>query len=220
MTQIEFKNVCKRFSEKRVALYDVNFKVKKGDFVFLVGKTGAGKTTVLRHIYMELFPDEGDVLWEGVSTRKMRKSEILKVRRKMGIIFQDLKLLLNRTVSENIEFVLRLSGEKEVKPRIWQVLHNVGIVGEAQVIAGELSRGELQRLAVARAIVTSPEILLADEPFGNINKDDAIEILKILMDFNSSGSTVIIATHNVELLGEVKKKRVIEINEGRIINEY
>ncbi|HHF53549.1 MAG TPA: ATP-binding cassette domain-containing protein [candidate division WOR-3 bacterium] len=220
MAQIEFKNVYKRFSEKRVALYDVNFKVEKGDFVFLVGKTGAGKTTILRHIYMELFPDEGSVLWEGVSTRKMRKSEILKVRRKMGIIFQDLKLLLNRTVSENIEFVLRLSGEKEVKPRIWQVLHNVGIVGEAQVVAGELSRGELQRLAVARAIVTNPEILLADEPFGNINKDDAIEILKILMDFNSSGSTVIIATHNVELLEEVKKKRVIEIDEGRIINEY
>jgi len=220
MTQIEFKNVSKRFSEKRIALYDVNIKVKKGDFIFLVGKTGAGKTTVLRHIYMELLPDEGEVLWEGVSTRRMRKSEILKVRRKMGIIFQDLKLLLNRTVSENIEFVLRLSGEKEVKPRIWQVLHNVGIVGEAQVIAGELSRGELQRLAVARAIVTNPEILLADEPFGNINKDDAIEILKILTDFNSSGSTVIIATHNVELLGEVKKKRVIEIDEGRIVNEY
>ena len=197
----------------------VNLEVRNGEFVYLVGPTGAGKSSVLKMIYMEEFPDEGYVLVDEYSSQDIRDKEIPKLRRKLGIIFQDFKLLEDRDVFENIAFVLRVTGARtrDIKKKTLRALGKVGLSHKSRKMPDELSGGEQQRVAIARAIVNDPFILLADEPTGNLDPKTAVEILNLLDKLNARGTAVLMATHNYELVNNTSK-RIVSIKNGRTLN--
>ena len=197
----------------------VNLEVRNGEFVYLVGPTGAGKSSVLKLIYMEEFPDEGYVLVDEYSSQDIRDKEIPHLRRKLGIIFQDFKLLEDRDVFENIAFVLRVTGARtrDIKKKTLRALGEVGLSHKSRKMPDELSGGEQQRVAIARAIVNDPFILLADEPTGNLDPKTAVEILNLLDKLNARGTAVLMATHNYELVNNTSK-RIVSIKNGRTLN--
>ena len=197
----------------------VNLEVRNGEFVYLVGPTGAGKTSVLKLIYMEEFPDEGYVLVDEYSSQDIRDREIPHLRRKLGIIFQDFKLLEDRDVFENVAFALRVTGArtKYIKKKTLKALGEVGLSHKSRKMPGELSGGEQQRVAIARAIINEPFILLADEPTGNLDPKTAVEILNLLDKQNARGTAVLMATHNYELVNNTSK-RIVSIKNGRTLN--
>ncbi|TDI91901.1 MAG: cell division ATP-binding protein FtsE [Caldithrix sp.] len=197
----------------------VNLEVRNGEFVYLVGPTGAGKTSVLKLIYMEEFPDEGYVLVDEYSSQDIRDKEIPYLRRKLGIIFQDFKLLEDRDVFENVAFVLRVTGarSRDIKKKTLRALGEVGLSHKSRKMPEELSGGEQQRVAIARAIVNEPFILLADEPTGNLDPKTAVEILSLLDKLNARGTAVLMATHNYELVNNTSK-RIVSIKNGRTLN--
>lgn len=197
----------------------INLEVRNGEFVYLVGPTGAGKSTVLKLIYMEEFPDDGYVIVDEYSSQDITEREIPHLRRKLGIIFQDFKLLEDRDVFENVAFALRVTGTrtKDIKKRTLKALAEVGLSHKSRKMPGELSGGEQQRVAIARAIVNDPFILLADEPTGNLDPKTAIEILNILDKLNARGTAVLMATHNYELVNNTSKK-IVSIKNGRTLN--
>ncbi len=217
---IEFRNVTKIFQKNWYALKDINLTIKKGEFVYIVGPSGAGKSTLLRHIYFDLFPDKGDVIVAGFSSLVVRKQDIPGIRRKIGVIFQDFKLLKDKNVFENVAFALEVTGtpRRKIKEMVLNALGEVGISHKRHAFPYQLSGGEQQKVAIARAIVREPVILLADEPTGNIDVEGSQEILNILKEINTKGTVIVIATHQLDLIKKYPR-RVIKIEEGCIVED-
>jgi cell division transport system ATP-binding protein len=198
---IQFSHVTKSYGDSCEALTDVSFFIDKGEFVFLTGASGAGKTTLLKHIYMEEFPTKGQVFVGGYDSKYMRNRDIPLLRRKLGIVFQDFRLLADRNVFENVAFALRVTGrrERQVKRKVFEVLALTGLSHKCAYNPLQLSGGEQQRVCIARAIVNDPWIVLADEPTGNLDMGVSKEIMLLFQKINSWGTTVIMATHDVYL---------------------
>lgn len=215
-SMISFKNVSKRFGSI-TALNNVSFEVKKGDFVFVTGPSGSGKTTLLKLILGELSPDSGDILIDGQNISNYKKSELPFYRQKIGTVFQDFKVLPERTVAENVEVALAVIGlpESQWQERVKHVLKLVGVDKRANLFPSQLSGGELQRVSLARALVVNPILLLADEPTGNLDWETSDSIMKLLDKISEEGKTVIMATHNMEIVKKYKK-RVIHVVSGSI----
>lgn len=212
--------VWKTFSGGIHALREVNIQINKGDFVFLVGPSGAGKSTLIKLIYREEMPSQGRVLVGGKDVTKLRPREVPFLRRRIGMVFQDYKLLPDKTVYENIAFALQVTGTArgQIQPRVRHVLALVGLGSKLRSWPGELSGGEQQRVALARAMVRDPAIILADEPTGNLDPVTSREIVGLLEDINRLGSTVVIATHAQDLVNSMRK-RVIELAGGRVVRD-
>jgi cell division transport system ATP-binding protein len=205
---------------KLPALSDVSFTVDKGEFVVLSGASGAGKTTLLRLLYADEQASDGEIEVAGFNVTGLRRSEVPLLRRSLGIVFQDAKLLSGRTVFENIAFVLRVLGtpRREITPKAFQALKAVGLSSRAQAYPAQLSQGEAQRAALARAIVKSPALLLADEPTGNLDDEMASEILDLIKDIWSRGTTVLFATHQTRLATQLKR-RTLRLESGVLIKD-
>ncbi len=221
MQVIRFTGVTKSYGKGAPALKDVGFSLKKGEFLFLTGPSGAGKTTLLRLIYMGMRPTDGEVRVSGYSSSKIHRREIPHLRRRLGIIFQDFRLLKNRTARENVAFALEVTGASRsaVGPKVQRTLNAVGLGRKADRFPNELSGGEQQRVAIARALVNDPFILLADEPTGNLDTKTSLEILRILREINSLGMAVLLATHDYTLLTEYPEARVLHLVEGALVSD-
>jgi len=217
---IELVNVVKEYDNGTLALDGVDLKIENGEFVFLVGTSGAGKTTITRLIMREENVTSGNIYLYGEDITQITHKEIPYLRRNMGVVFQDFRLLQDRTVYENVEFALRIVGasKKEIRRRVPVVLNQVGLSNKAKAFPSELSGGEQQRVALARALVNNPSILIADEPTGNLNPDTAMEIMELFENINAMGTTIIMATHAKEIV-DTMKKRVVEISDGKIVRD-
>jgi cell division transport system ATP-binding protein len=220
---IRLARVSKVFGEgpgRVPALSDISFTVDKGEFAVLSGASGAGKTTLLRLLYRDERPTEGEIEVAGFDVLALRRREIPQLRRSIGIVFQDAKLLAGRTVFENVAFVLRVLGtpRREITPRAFAALKAVGLSARAQAHPHQLSHGEAQRASLARAIVKSPALLLADEPTGNLDEDMAGEILDLIKDIWSRGTTVLFATHQAKMVA-VLKRRTLRLEGGLLVKD-
>jgi cell division transport system ATP-binding protein len=217
---LALKNVTKKYSNGKFALDDVSFEVSDGEFVFLVGPSGAGKSTAIRLLIQQEKPTSGDIFYNNLKVQKLRGSNLAKYRQELGIVFQDFKLLTARTVWENVAFVLEVSGKSNdhIKKSVEYVLDLVGLSDKKDSFPESLSGGEQQRVAIARAIVTEPKVLLADEPTGNLDRNNAWDIIQLLNKINNWGTTVIVATHDTEIVDSLNK-RVIAFEAGRAIRD-
>lgn len=217
---IDFKNVTKRYSNGTIGLQDATFKVNKGEFVFVVGPSGSGKSTLLKLILHEEVPTEGEVYVNGFAIHDMDRSEIPYLRRGLGVVFQDFRLLPNKTVYDNVSFAMQIveAQPRDIRRQVPVALALVGLSKKARVYPHQLSGGEQQRVALARAIVNNPSILIADEPTGNLDPDTSWEIMKLLDDINQRGTTVLVATHEKSIVDEMKK-RVMSLDYGRISHD-
>jgi cell division transport system ATP-binding protein len=218
---IVFEHVSKIFKNNWTALYDINLKINKGEFVFLVGPTGAGKSTLLKLIYCGDSASSGKLNVMSYPLHdSLSDAQITQLRRKIGIVFQDFKLLLDRTVYENIEFTLRVIGIRPllIPEIVTSALNKVGLYNRKDFYPYQLSGGEQQKIAIARAIAKNPEILLADEPTGNIDYKGSTEILRILKDIHFNGTTVLMATHD-HIMAETSKKRIVRLENGKILSD-
>jgi len=217
---VQLSSVSRLYGGAWPALTDVSLTVEKGDFVFVLGSTGAGKTTLLRLLYRQDLPDSGDVHVLGYRLNAIPQRDIPALRRRIGIIFQDFKLLAERTVYENLEFVLRCVGaDPAATPgRINETLNRLGIIHKKDSYPHQLSGGEQQKTSIARALVKEPELLLADEPTGNIDPRASADILNVLKDINYQGATVIMATHDADLAERTRRRRVT-LDAGRIVRD-
>jgi cell division transport system ATP-binding protein len=214
---ITFKNVSISFNGQTI-LDDVNFHISRGEFVSLVGETGIGKTTLLRIIYMDLFPETGMVIVGRFNSDTITKSEIPYLRRTLGVVFQDFKLLEDRNVFDNVAFALQVIGVKkvEIQKRVLRVLADVGLSHKRSSMPHELSGGEQQRVVIARALVNEPMIILADEPTGNLDPATASDILELLKQINSKGTAILLASHNYDLVRKSQSK-ILQLKDGSII---
>ena len=222
-SMIRLERVSKVFGDgpARVpALSEVSFHVNKGEFVVLRGISGAGKTTLLRLLYRDELASDGEIEVAGFDVGNMSRAEVPRLRRSIGIVFQDAKLLAGRTVFENVAFVLRVLGtpRREITPRAFGVLKSVGLSARAQAYPHQLSQGEAQRASLARAIVKSPALLLADEPTGNLDEDMAAEIFYVMKEIWSRGTTVLLATHQVRVAAQLKR-RTLCLEGGRLVKD-
>ena len=217
---IEFKHVSKTYDNGTNALRDVSITINDGEFVFIVGSSGAGKSTFLKIIMREQVPNSGTVLINGFNLNKMKKRDIPKFRRTMGIVFQDFRLIPNMTVYDNVAFAMRVIGakEKEIRKRVPYVLSLVGLTSKARQLPSQLSGGEQQRVALARALVNNAGIIIADEPTGNIDPEMSYEIVDLLNHINANGTTVVMVTHEHELVRRFNH-RVITINQGQVVSD-
>lgn len=217
---ISFQNVTKKYGSSIVAIEDINLEIGKGEFVFLVGPSGAGKSTLLRLLAREYLPTSGKILVDNVDITKLKSEAMPKYRRKVGFVFQDFKLLEDRTVLENVSLALevREKPEHEIAKEVERTLKLFEIWNRRNLFPRQLSGGEAQRTAIARAIIGKPEMLLADEPTGDLDPQTAWSVLHLLDEINSWGTTVIMATHNKEIV-DTKKKRVVSIKDGKIAND-
>lgn len=215
---IRFTKVFKAYPKGTLALKDVTFHVAKGEFLFLTGHSGAGKSTALRLIYAEELPTAGEVRISGFSTASLKPREIPKLRRRLGIVFQEFRLLEDRTAEENVAFALEVTGARRnvIAPKVTRVLAQVGLAAKALAYPRELSGGEQQRIGIARALVNDPLVLLADEPTGNIDERATRGIFQLLRDINASGTAVAMATHNLDLVRRASY-RTIELQEGAVV---
>jgi cell division transport system ATP-binding protein len=215
---IQIFHVAKKFGTK-AALDDINLRFQKGEFVFITGPSGAGKTTLLRLIFGAERPTEGQILINGINLNRINRSRLDPLRRKIGFIFQDFKLLLRKTVFQNVALALEVTGERPsiIRKKTRQVLRAVGLAKKEQAYPLQLSGGEQQRVAIARAIINDPLILLADEPTGNLDPDITREILLLFRTINLKGTTVVIATHSKELLKDTDQ-RIILLNKGKLVS--
>ncbi|MGB9695655.1 MAG: cell division ATP-binding protein FtsE [Ignavibacteria bacterium] len=197
---------------------DASATIQKGDFVFLVGETGIGKTTLLRLIYLDLFPKKGKIIFNSFNSSTIDKKEIPHLRRQIGIVFQDFKLMNDRPVFDNIATPLYITGHRkeEINKRVFQVASELGISSHLKEIPYDLSGGEQQRVAIARAIVNNPPLLIADEPTGNLDPFVGANIIKLLLEINSRGTTAIIATHNFEIVRRHSEKRILQIKDKKL----
>ena len=216
---IQFINVTKMYSELR-ALDNVSFQITTGEMVFIVGPSGAGKSTIMRLLYREEKPTSGQVFVSSVDVSRLPNNQTPILRRKMGIIFQDFKLLPNKTSFENIAYPLFAIGmdQDEIRKRVHGALKVVGLTNKAKDFPKNLSGGEQQRIGIARAIVQGPALLIADEPTGNLDPITSMEIFQLLEKINQRGTTVLIATHNKQMVDQMKK-RVINLNSGRMLSD-
>ena len=217
---IEFPDVTKSYSVGTQALKGVTMQIEDGEFAFLVGPNGSGKSTIIKLITGELRPTSGSVHVNGYSLERIRKREVPYLRRTVGVVFQDFRLIANKTVYENVAFVMRAIGarEREIRERVPYVLELVGLDTKTRRHPGELSGGEQQRLAIARALVNNPSTIIADEPTGNLDPARSLEIMSLLAEINNLGTTMLVVTHEKELVERIPK-RVIAINDGRIISD-
>ncbi len=214
---IRLFNVSKRYGGK-LALKDITLDIEQGEFIFISGPSGAGKSTLLKVLYLAEKVSEGQILIEGMNLARISSSRLPLLRRRFGMVFQDFKLIPNRTVYENVALVLEAAGEKPsyIKKKVMQVLRTVGMDKKIKALPPTLSGGEQQRVAVARAVVGDPSIILADEPTGSLDTKSAQAILDFLMEYHKKGATVLIASHNLHLLESTVRGRNVEINEGTI----
>ena len=217
---IELTNVVKTYDIGTKALRGVSMKIEDGEFVFLVGPSGSGKSTIIKLLTAELAPTEGCVNVNGFQLEKIRSRAIPYLRRTLGVIFQDFRLIENKTVYDNVAFAMRVIGasEKEIKKRVPYVLELVGLENKGRRLPNELSGGEQQRVAIARALVNNPSVIIADEPTGNVDPARSLEIMMLLEQINALGTTVMVVTHEKELVNRFTK-RVVAINEGLIISD-
>ena len=217
---IKFQNITKIYNPNTVAIDNVSFKIEKKEFVSIVGRSGAGKTTLVKLLMAEEKPTKGRVFFEGQDVHKIKKGKLPLLRRKMGAIFQDYKLLPSKTAYENIAYVLEVIGEPdlEIKRDVFQVLEVVGLAEKAHNFPRELSGGECQRIAIARALIHRPDVLLADEPTGNLDPYHTRDILNLLLKINENGTTVILSTHNKEIINSLGR-RVITLEKGKLIRD-
>ena len=215
---IKFTDVTKDYAKTGAALQHVSFHVKKGEFAFLTGHSGAGKSTVLKLIYADELPTSGQVQVSGFQTHSMNRKEIPRIRRRVGIIFQDFRLLEDRTAEENIAFALEVTGAKRsvIAPKVVRVLSQVGLAAKARAYPNELSGGEQQRIAIARALVNDPFVLLGDEPTGNLDERATRGIFQLLRDINANGTAVLMATHDLDLVRGTSY-RTIELQDGAVV---
>jgi len=217
---IQFTNVSKIYPNGARALIDINLNIGKGEFVFLVGPSGAGKSTLIRLLYREEIPTRGQVIINGKNLVRLRDREVPYHRRNVGVVFQDFKLLPNKTVLENVAFALEVIGvsRREVQRRSREIINIVGLSTKEKAFSHQLSGGEQQRVCVARAIINNPALLIADEPTGNLDHDTAWGIMDLLNNINKLGTTVIMATHAREIVNTMQK-RVIAIEDGRMVRD-
>ncbi|MBO1001555.1 cell division ATP-binding protein FtsE [Pseudogracilibacillus auburnensis] len=217
---ITMKNVHKTYSNGVTAVNGINVEIDRGEFVYIVGPSGAGKSTFIRLIYREEKPTKGEIMIKGIKTAEMKNRDVPLLRRDIGVVFQDFKLLPKLTVYENVAFALEVIEEvpDKIRERVMEVLDLVGLKNKARSIPDELSGGEQQRVAIARAIANRPNIVIADEPTGNLDPDTSWTIMRILEEINARGTTVIMATHSQEIVNTIKK-RVIAIENGIIVRD-
>ena len=217
---IEFRNVSKIYDTGTKAVKNANFLIEKGEFCFLVGSSGSGKSTLIKLILKEEEPTSGNIIINGKDTTFLKQSRVPYLRRSMGIVFQDFRLLPDKTVYENVAFAMYIvkATPRHIRRQVPMVLSLVGLSGKAKMYPNELSGGEQQRVSLARAIVNNPTVLIADEPTGNLDPKTAKEIMELLDDINKAGTTVLMATHAKEIVDSMKK-RVLEIEGGEIIRD-
>lgn len=217
---VELKKVSKKYSNGTVALRDINLKIEKGDFVFIVGSSGSGKSTLMKLLLKEEEVTEGEVFVIGHKVSSMTRDQVPYLRRSLGIVFQDFRLLPNKSVYENVAYAMHIveAQPKEIRRQVPMVLALVGLSRKANVMPNELSGGEQQRVALARALVNNPALLIADEPTGNLDPETSMDIMKLLLEINQRGTTVIIATHEKTIVDQLKK-RVVAIDKGSIVRD-
>ena len=222
MEFIRFKNVTKQYKNGVVALYNLNLSIEKGDFCFIIGGSGSGKSTLTKLLYREEKPSKGEIVIGGLKVNKLRNSNVYKLRRKLGIVFQDYRLLPKSTVYENVAFALEVMGEskKEIRPKVLKALELVGLKSKLRDYPDDLSGGEQQRVAIARALVNEPKLLLCDEPTGNLDPVMSMDIVELLAEINKKvGTTVIMVTHDKEIVNNMKK-HVIALKDGHLFKDY
>ena len=220
MDLIRIKNVEKKYKNGVTAIYDLNVDIEKGSFSFVIGGSGSGKSTLIKMLYREEKPTQGQIIVGGLDVAKLRNSKVYKLRRKLGIVFQDYRLLPKMTVYENVAFALEVIGAKkdEIRQKVLKALEDVGLKNKIHNYPDQLSGGEQQRVAIARAIVNDPKLLLCDEPTGNLDPEMSMEIMKVLEDINNTrGTTIIMATHDKDIVNKMKKQ-VITLKDGRLVS--
>lgn len=222
MEFIELQNIYKIYKNGVTAIANMNLKIKKGDFVFIIGQTACGKSTLIKMLYREEKPTKGIVNVGGINVANLKNSKVYKLRRKIGIVFQDYKLLPKLTAYENVAFVLESYGykESEIKPKVIEALTRVGLKEKLRSFPHEMSGGEQQRVCIARAIVNKPKVLVCDEPTGNLDPETSKEIMKVIETINKElGTTIIMATHDSQIVNRMKK-RVVVIKNGVLVGDY
>ena len=221
MDLIRIKNVEKTYKTGVTAIYDLSLNIQKGEFVFIIGSTGCGKSTLIKMLYREEKPTSGIINIGGINVSKLKNRNVYKIRIKIGVVFQDFKLLPKSTVYENVAFALEIFGlpNSEVHSKVIKALELVGLKHKAKNYPHQLSGGEQQRVAIARAIVNGPKLLICDEPTGNLDENTSMEIMKVLEEINKLGTTIIMVTHDTEIVNKMKK-RVILLDSGRIVKDY
>lgn len=221
MDLIRVTDVEKTYSTGTVALYDVDLTISKGEFVFIIGASGSGKSTLIKMLYREEKPDKGSIMIGGINVAKLKDRKVYILRRKIGVVFQDFKLLPRLTVYENVAFAMEVFNfdKKKVHSRVMEVLELVGLKGKVRQYPDQLSGGEQQRVVIARAIVNNPKLLICDEPTGNLDPDTSMGIMRVLDDINKMGTTIVMTTHNRDIVNAMQK-RVIVLNEGKIVQDY
>ena len=217
---IKLEHVSKSYSAGIPALNDVSLEIEDGQFVFIVGDSGSGKSTMIKLLLKELDPTDGEITIGGKNLGRIKRKQIPKFRRGIGVVFQDFRLLKDRNVYENVAFAQKVIGEpnSHIRKKVPIMLSMVGLAAKYRSYPKELSGGEQQRVAIARALINEPSILLADEPTGNLDNNNAWEIMKLLEEINAKGTTVIVVTHNLEIV-KVMKKRVITVKKGTIVSD-
>lgn len=217
---IQFFNVSKVYNNGVKALSDITLQINKGEFVFLIGGSGAGKSTLTKMLYREEEPTRGQIIFNSKTLSRLKRSELPYLRRSIGVVFQDFKLLPNKTVAENISFALEVTeaSRREIKRSVPSVLQLVGLANKADMLPAQLSGGEQQRVCLARAIVNNPSLIIADEPTGNLDPDTSWEIVNLLNEINKRGTTVIMATHDHTVVDRMRK-RVIALENGRVVRD-
>ena len=217
---LEFIEVNKIYNNDVCALKDLSFKVEDGEFVFLIGASGAGKTSIIKMLLREIKPTSGEIIVDDVNIVKLRNRKIPQLRKKMGVVFQDFRLLEGKTVFDNIKYPLQILGvsKRVITKRVTEILELVGLSDRANSFPNQLSGGEQQRVCIARALVNKPKYLIADEPTGNLDPNTSEGIMKLLLDVNAKGTTVIVSTHDRDIVNKLKK-RVISMDHGSMIND-
>ena len=217
---IEFKNVTVMYDKNIIGLDDVSFKIEDGEFVFLVGKTGAGKSSAIKLLTGEIKPTNGDVIIDGIIVNALKRSKIPYLRRAQGVVFQDFRLLQNKTVYENVAFAMEITGKrkKEIQRKVPKILELVGLDERANNYPNEISGGEQQRVCIARALINSPSLIIADEPTGNLDVETSAEVMSLFDKINQMGTTIVMVTHSEKIVNDMKK-RVIQLENGSIVRD-
>lgn len=221
MDLIRLKNVKKQYKTGVTAIHDMDLNIEKGDFVFVIGSTGCGKSTLIKMLYREEKPTSGKIIVGGIDVAKLRNSKVYKIRRKIGVVFQDYKLLTKSTAYENVAFALEVLGQpkSEIYPKVIKALDLVGLKNKANNYPHQLSGGEQQRVAIARAIVNGPKLLICDEPTGNLDPTTSMEIMEVLESVNKMGTTIIMVTHDIDIVSKMNKRTIL-LDSGRILKDY
>lgn len=221
MDIIRMTHVKKQYKTGVTAIYDLNISFEKGDFVFIIGPTGCGKSTLIKMIYREEKPTSGKINVGGIDVAKLRNNKVYKIRRRIGVVFQDFKLLNKSTVYENVAFALEVLGEPkdEIHSKVLKALDLVGLKHKANNYPHQLSGGEQQRVAIARSIVNGPKLLICDEPTGNLDEVTSMEIMNVLEEINKMGTTILMVTHDTEIVNKMKKRTIL-LDSGRVLRDF